>query len=140
MTDYDWKNDRRIVEILAREPPIHFPARDLEPYPQPVSADQLRDGSLYYCLNYVDHEMLIPVMDSIVFIGRNLKPGDAGLCYFQQICWYDEGKTFDSEAECDDAIFYARAENKLSDIFEYELALEELMRCSLRRKGALGEE
>jgi hypothetical protein len=43
-------------------------AQELDPPAEPVSSGLLKDGSVYFALNYVDTAMLIPTMD---------EPGDS---------------------------------------------------------------
>ena len=122
-----------VARWLAECPSRNFEARELAPYPEPISAPQLQGGSIYFILNYVDDEMLIPVMETVVFVGRDLKAGDSGLVYLQDIDSYMEGIRYDTPAESNYGTFHTRRDDLLSDIFEYERALEELMRCSIRR-------
>ncbi len=55
-----------------------FERRELKSYAEPVSFDELDEGSVYFFINFADREMLIPVMDTVVYIGENLEPGDQG--------------------------------------------------------------
>ena len=64
---------------------MYFEGRDLTDHAEPVSASELCEGQVYFAVNYVDGEMLIPIMETIVFIGRNLEPDDAGQVYFQDV-------------------------------------------------------
>ena len=64
---------------------------ELKESAEPVSAGDLREGEVYFAINYVDDDMLIPVMETVVFIGRNLEPGDVGQVYFQDVQSYQEG-------------------------------------------------
>jgi hypothetical protein len=104
---------------------VYFDGRELKPYAEPVSSNELQEGAVYFAVNYVDDEMLIPLMETLVFIGRNLEPGDVGTVYFQDVESYREGVRYGSDAE-----------NELGHIFDYEQALDGLMHCSLRRKEA----
>jgi hypothetical protein len=36
-------------------------------------------------INYADDEMLVPIMETVVFIGRNLEPNDVRQVYFQDV-------------------------------------------------------
>lgn len=115
--------------------PMRFESRELKPYAEPVLASDLTEGSVYFFLNYADDAMLLPTMEPMVFIGRNLDTNDAGAVYFQDINSYQQGVRHDSTAKNENAAFYSGAENETSQVFQYEQALEELMRCSLRRRG-----
>jgi hypothetical protein len=113
---------------------VHFEARELKPYAEPVSSTELREGQVYFAVNFVDDEMLIPMMETVVFVGRNLKPEDVGSVYFQDVESYGEGIRWGSPHEW--AKFQTGSENEVNHIFDYERALDVLMWCSLRRKEA----
>ena len=137
MANSDAMNDDSVARILAGIPSRHFEARELPPHREPISLAQLQDGSVYFCVNYVDDQMLIPVMETVVFVGKNLKAGDSAVVYLQDIESYIEGIRYDTPPEDNYGTFYTRSEDNLSDVFKYERALDELMRCSLRRREAL---
>lgn len=114
---------------------MHFDGRDLKPYSEPVLNAEIQEGAVYFAITFVDQEMLIPLVETLVFIGRNLEPGDIGKVYFQDVQSYREGIPYGGD-EDDVAEFQTGSENELSHIFAYERALEVLMRCSLNRKRA----
>ena len=109
--------------------------RDLAPYAEPVSVDALVDGSTYFSVTFVDDDMLIPVVQTLVYIGRDLNPGDRGFIYFQDVDSYLQGIRHSSAKKDDDAMFVVVAKDKLNNVFEYEPALDVLIRCLLRRKS-----
>jgi hypothetical protein len=113
---------------------MHFKERNLQPYAKPISATELKEGSIYFSVNYVDDELLIPTVGTFVFIGRDLEPGDSGRVYFQDIDSYRRGVRYSVAAESDFGQFSVGSENEVGHLFEFEEALEELMRCSLRRR------
>jgi hypothetical protein len=113
---------------------MEFDGRELPPYAEPISAAELEEGSVYFAVNYADDEMLIPTMETLVFVGKNLEPDDGGEAYFQDVGSYRERVPYGWDADDGKATFYSGPENELNHIFNYEHALEELMRCSLRRK------
>jgi len=115
---------------------VYFEGRELKEYAEPVSANELREGEIYFSINYVDDSMLIPVMATVVYIGKNLEPNDVGQVYFQDVESYREGICYGGTRKKESADFQVGSENELSHIFEYEQALEALMRCSLNRKRA----
>src|ERR1700730_2675079 len=112
-----------------------FGGRELKPHSEPVSAADLREGEAYLAVTYVDDEMLIPVMETLVFVGRNLEPQDVGEAYFQDVRSYREDVPYGWEADDGNATFYSGPENELKHIFSYSNALDVLMRCLLRRRG-----
>lgn len=113
---------------------MHFEGRDLNEYVEPVSASELREGEVYFAVNYVDDKMLVPIVETVVFIGRNLEPGDVSQVYFQDVESHREGVEYDWNASDGSAKFQTGSEDQINHIFDYERALEELMRCSVRRR------
>ncbi|HXI91803.1 MAG TPA: hypothetical protein VNO24_17455 [Blastocatellia bacterium] len=112
---------------------MRFEARELMPYGEPVSATELQEGSIYFAVTFVDEDMLIPTMETLVFVGRNLETGDIGKVYFQDVHSYRAGIRYGPDAEDEWAEFQTASEDSVNHIFEYEPALDQLLRCSLRR-------
>jgi hypothetical protein len=117
-------------------PTGRFAARELSPDPQPVHPSLLVEESVYFCVNYVDTDELIPTLETVVYIGREVGQ-DAGKLLFQDVDSYREGVRYGTDAAEAHGTFVARPERDLTDVFDYERAVEELMRCSLRRRGIL---
>jgi hypothetical protein len=115
---------------------MRFEARELKPYAETVPPDELQVGTVYFAVNFVDDEMLIPIMEPKVFIGRNLNSEQGDRLHFQDIDSYRQGIRFESAAEDDEARFETGTERH---IFEYEKALEVLMMCALRRRKGPGQ-
>jgi hypothetical protein len=80
--------------------------------------------------------MLVPVLEPLVFIGKNLAETDEGSFYFQDAQSHRQGVRFES-GESEDASFYVQRHGELNHIFEYERALDILLSCSMRRRDAL---
>lgn len=111
---------------------------ELKPYAEPVLAAQLKEGSIYFFVNFIDDELLIPTMEPFVFVGRNFEPGDDGRVYFQDVYSYRAGIRYEmaeSANEESSAEFHTGSEAELGHVFEYEQALDVLIACSLRRKS-----
>jgi hypothetical protein len=115
---------------------MRFEARELMPYGEPVSAAELKEGSVYFVVTFVDEEMLIPAMETVVFVGRNLEAGDVGKMYFQDVHSYRAGIRYGPDAEDEWAEFQTASDDGVNHIFEYERALDQLLKCSLRRSKA----
>src|SRR6266403_3471965 len=62
---------------------MRFEERELKPYAEPVLAPDLKEGSVYFAVQYLDEGMLTPEMEALIFIGKNLGQGDVGQLYFQ---------------------------------------------------------
>jgi hypothetical protein len=110
-----------------------FPARELQPYGEPVPLDQLSVGGIYFGVYFLDEECFVPVLEPRVFIGCDLEPADKDKFYFQDYASYRDGVRYDDASHEDDVVFQTDAEKR---IFEYEKALEILLGCSLRRQAA----
>lgn len=115
---------------------MRFEERELKPHAEPISALDLKEGVVYFSVNFIDDEMLFPVMEPLVFVGRDLEPGDAGAVYFQDMDSYRKGVRYGKAAETDYANFITGSEKDVHHFFEYERALETLMWCSVRRRKA----
>jgi hypothetical protein len=114
---------------------MHFKGRELKPHAEPISAAELEPGEVYFSLYFIDDDMLIPILEPVVFIGKDLEPGDADQVYFQDIDSYRRGVCYTATPDGEHATFFAGPENELQHIFDYEHALEVLMACSLRRSS-----
>ena len=112
---------------------MRFEARELTPYAEPVSADSLNEGEVYFSIQYADENLLVPGIETLVFAGKNLDNKDPELLYFQDAESYRQGIRYGSD-EAEKANFQLGRVSKINHIFEYEYALNELMKCSLRRK------
>jgi hypothetical protein len=111
-----------------------FDGRELKPYAEPVAATSLRVGGVYFSVQYVDEDMLIPLVEAWVFAGKGLDPEDTEAhFYFEDVESYLAGMRYRTATD-ENATFQLATENSLNHIFEYESALDELMRCSIRRK------
>lgn len=114
---------------------MRFEERELKPYAEPVSAGELIEGSVYFSVGFVDDAMLIPQMETLVFIGKNLEEEPGDLYYFQDIRSYQASGRLDPKRSDGPATYFRCSVNELKGIYEFERLLEILMRCSLRRKG-----
>jgi hypothetical protein len=114
---------------------MRFEARDLKSYAEPVSLVDLCEGASYYMVNFADDEMLEPCIETIIYLGRNLREGDGGKVYFQDTYSHAEGVRLATATGADQAHFHQFDDDGLGAIFEFEQALDVLLRCSLRRRG-----
>jgi hypothetical protein len=114
--------------------PMYFEGRELTPQAELINPSDLQEGEIYFVMDFVDDEMLTPVMETVVFASMNLAPNDEGQMYFQDVESYREGVRYETATEDSWATFKIVPANELARVFNFEGALEELMRCSLRRK------
>lgn len=115
---------------------MRFESRELKDYAEPVPADRLEENVVYFTVRYVDEQMLVPELEPIVFVGKNLRSDDAGLLYFQDIDSYREGSRFNAPRKDSPGTFICVEEADVS-VYDFEHALDLLLECSLRRR-ALG--
>jgi hypothetical protein len=113
---------------------LRFESRELKPYAEPISKSDLKEGATYFFLNCEDEEMLIPVLQPVVFLGRNLEPGDQGRAYFQDLSSHKAGVRYGGKPDGEVASFFTGSEDELGHVFQFEKALDQLLVCSLRRK------
>ena len=108
-----------------------FEERELKPYAEPVLADQLQEGKVYFSVIFLDEDGLVPIMEPRVFIGSKAQP-EGNELYFQDFRSYQRGIRFESPNADDEATFETGAGRYM---FEYERALDVLMACALRRRN-----
>ena len=41
----------------------------LKPYAEPIVASELKEDAIYYLVNFVDEEMLVPTVETVVYVG-----------------------------------------------------------------------
>lgn len=113
----------------------HF-ERDVPIHAEPVLAHELKEGKAYFSVQFVDEDLLLPLMETLIFTGRGFDEDGIKVLHFQDIDSYRLGVERDSP-EADDAMFYEQHEKDLKHIFEYDRALDRLIDCSLRRRKRL---
>jgi hypothetical protein len=118
---------------------ITFEARQLKPCAEPVSKSDMRQGEVYFALQFADERLLIPHLQPFVFIGKNLEEGDADLFYFQTMESYRAGVRYESATVDEVDKIEAYGPDEGNHMFEYERALDLLLVCSLRRREYLGK-
>jgi hypothetical protein len=111
---------------------MYFQGRELKPYAEPITPERLVVGEMYFSVQYEDQDMLAPVVEPLVFLG-DLEPEPDGLGhYFQDAGSYLAGLRY-TDADQQYARFLRQAPGQVSHIFEFEHAMDELLKCSLRR-------
>lgn len=118
---------------------MRFEGRDLPPYLETVPRDSLVEGELYFSVHYCGDQLTLPVLLSLVFVGQDLVPGDSGEYYFQDLESYVAGHRFgdgyDDAADNVPAPQFHHGDI-VKSIQTYEQAIDELLRCALRRQTA----
>jgi hypothetical protein len=116
------------------EDKMKFEARELKPYIETVGPENLLVGQVYFSVSFVDNDMLMPILLSLVFVGRNLDPEDNDKYYFQDLCSFSAGVRYETVTEEEPATFHTG--DIINSIQHYDQALDELLRCSIRRSEA----
>jgi hypothetical protein len=115
---------------------MRFEERELKNYAEPIEASALVTGRIYFSVQFADEDLSVPIMGTWAFAGKSLRSGDKDdILYFQDAESYLQGIRFGTP-EANEAKFQIARPNSLNHIFDYEHALDELMRCALRRKKA----
>jgi hypothetical protein len=91
----------------------------------------LKNGETYFAVLFLDDDGLVPTLEPLVFIGKDLDPGDEGKLYFQDYDSYRGVVRFGTATPDDEVIFHTGREKH---VFDYERALDVLMACALRRR------
>jgi hypothetical protein len=112
-----------------------FESRELKSFAEPVLAADLRAGEVYFTVQYVDDKLCVPIISPLIFLGKNLTEGDTDLLYFQDFESHAMGIRYESRTDEESVAFYGYGSHELNHIFEYERALDLLMKCSLRRRA-----
>ena len=116
---------------------VRFEARELKKYTEAVQLNELKEGGIYFLVEFLDRAMHVPKLEPVVYVGKDLSPGDVGQVYFQDAASYLEGGRFGAEVDPAESepVFIQTPSSGMRPVFEYERALEVLMSCSLRRQG-----
>lgn len=113
---------------------LYFEGRHLVEHAEPTSSTRnLVVGQVYFSLNYLDSQMTIPLLEPVVFVGVDLEQNDQNQAYFQDADSYSQGVRHQSQNTEAPATFYCGPADAINHIFDFEHALEELMRCAIRR-------
>lgn len=117
---------------------MYFEGRELTSYSQPVSHDQLIVGEVYYVVGFMDQKVVM--LEAYKFIGRNLHPEDQNRFYFQTYASYKQGLRYSTSASDEDMLeFLCQPQDQLGMMFEFEHALNELLKFSMRTRAFRGD-
>jgi hypothetical protein len=117
---------------------MYFEGRELKSLPRPVKKNELKLNNVYFALKYQDKGMLVPSLEPVVFIGNDLDPTHKGELYFQDFVSHQKGISFSSSSPDDASEFFIIPEKTIGFIFEYDAALNELLKCSIKREESSG--
>jgi hypothetical protein len=110
-----------------------FPATELKPGSEPVSSDQMQEWRVYFALQFADPDLLVPVLYPLIFLGY-LDSDDPSLRFFQSLDSFIDGVRYSTRTDEQTEFFEVYGPDEGKHIFDYERALEVLMRCALNRR------
>lgn len=113
---------------------MFFPERQLKPYAKSVEPSKLQIGDVYYTVGFVDDQMLVPVMNSLVYIGKETEMGVKFI--FQDASSYFSGVDFKDNACVEKCDLFECSSDGLAGVYSFDEALNALLRCSLRHDRA----
>ena len=106
---------------------VSLPARKLNLFAEPVSEADLSVGETYYSVTFVDGDARVPILEPVVYLGKDLEPDCPGCFHFQDAGSHLSGignmetvhRTFEGES--------------VKHIFSLEKGVDVLQRCLLRQ-------
>lgn len=112
-----------------------FPERAIPVYATPVSETELVVGETYFQAAFVDEAKLVPELRPLVFLGSDLPDYGMSKYAFQDASSYLAGISPDERSVEDPVDVHLFERGGLGGVYTFELALEVLLRCSLKRKA-----
>jgi len=109
--------------------------RNFPEYAEPVTVEELIVGEVYFTCQFLDDEMYFPVVEPLVFLGRNCSPADVDANYFQDAESYRKGLRM-LENSSTDGILIIQDSNSLKYIFHFEKMVDQILLCSKRRNSS----
>jgi hypothetical protein len=114
---------------------MRFEARELVPWAEPLTSSELQEGVTYFTVTFVDEKGLVPEMRPVVFVGIDLTNDGQGQLYFQDYDSYHQGVRYSAPLAGEGGTFDVFLPADMGFVFDYEHALDVLLRCSLQRRG-----
>jgi hypothetical protein len=108
-------------------------------FAEPVAASDLREGGVYFSVTYADEEMLVPIVQTMVYVGAGLDDDGENSLYFQDVESFRCGVKFDASSSEVSAEFFVCEPTELNAIFSLAKAIDELHRCSQRHEERKGK-
>src|SRR5678815_5768944 len=109
---------------------MRFEARELVPWAEPLTSSELQEGVTYFTVTFVDEKGLVPEMRPVVFVGIDLANDG-----FQDYDSYHQGVRYSASLAGECGTFDVFLPADMGFVFDYEHALDVLLRCSLQRRG-----
>ncbi len=112
---------------------MQLPARQLPDYAEPVEENKLIVGQTYFSVQFLDEDLVIPIVEPVVYLGQSTSEStqDRRLQFqYARSCFSVE---CGNALAADEVVIFSQAASQCGHIFEFEQALDVLLRCSLRR-------
>jgi hypothetical protein len=113
---------------------MYFERRLVSSDAQYVSPPDLRVGSVYFKVEFMDRELTIPILTPVVFAGCDLERTGNGDFYFQDFESFQRGVRFTTGGSGHSAVFETFSADDGPGVFEFDEALNCLLWCSLQRR------
>ncbi len=110
-----------------------FPATTLKSYAEPVSQTDMKQGRVYFALQFEDPDLLVPLLQPLIFLGHNIDGDDPSLRWFQDFDSYRAGVRYENSDPEERGSFHVYGTDEGKHIFEYRRALERMMWCEMSR-------
>ncbi len=113
---------------------VIFQSREVSDRWDPLTADDLEVGSVYFDLGYADNDLLFPVLETLVLVNISERDG-LRVFLFQVATAYFSGILYNDVGDYDYPMLFEHDEKSLNSIFDFEKTLDQFLICSLRREG-----
>lgn len=127
----DWC--RVFFDTLKEVSSLLFASREVSEDCEPVTADDLEVGKVYFDLGYADWDLLIPSMETLVLVKMSEKDG-LRVFLFQTATAHFSGIPIEDAGSHEYPMLREYDENSLNAIFDFEGMFEQFLICSLRRE------
>jgi hypothetical protein len=100
-----------------------FPATELPPYSEPVLPSEMQVGRVYFALQYLDRDLLVPHLYPLIFLGDDLDGNPRNMRFFQDFDSYSAGVRYASRGQEHSECFQTYGPDEGKHIFDYDHAL-----------------
>jgi hypothetical protein len=115
---------------------MQFESRELKGYAEPVAPRKLQVGAVYFSLQFADPGLSVPILEPLVFIGIQ-RLDKTEYFVFEHYEAYKRGVKFTANLTKSRNHFRIQDRRNLNHIFEFDKALDLLLTCALKQKGAI---
>lgn len=105
---------------------------NLNVFAEPIVASQLKEGEIYFMLNFFDDHLLVPHLRTVIYIGRDVTGENDGKLYFQDFPSYTASGAY-PHVRNGTAEIISCADDQVNHVFEFDKAVAVLQQCAARR-------